>query len=120
MVDFVFCVVSTFFVCSENLAMFWCESLTLKSLVLVLLHFCENFLSEKTKKIIVPTINRELSVLDDCDNVHDFLSLFLPCSPNLGRVTPKVKSIRKLSEDNVVTQKNSVQDSVQVQFSVQY
>ena len=57
-------------------------------------------------------------VLDNCDNVHDFLSLLLLCSPNLGWVTPKVKSVRKLSEDDVVTQRN--QYKIQYKYIFQY
>ena len=60
------------------------------------------FLAERTKIHLVPARNRECLFLDNCDSVCDFLFLFLLCLPNLGRVTPKVKSVRKLSEDDVV------------------
>ena len=53
-VDFVFCVVSTFFVCSEKkLAMFWCESFTLcKPLVLVFVALLREFSCRKNKNTV--------------------------------------------------------------------
>ena len=48
---------------------------------------------------------------------HDFLFLYLARSPILGRVTPKVKSIRKLSEDVVVTQKTQYKIQYKYSFS---
>ena len=53
-VDFVFCDVSTFFVCSKKkLAMFWCEIFTLcKPLVLVFVTLLREFSSRKDENII--------------------------------------------------------------------
>ena len=70
------------------------------------------FLTKRTKIHLVLAPNRESLFLDNCYSVRDFLFLFLSRSPNLGQVTPKVKSVRKLSEDDVVTQK--------AQYKIQY
>ena len=84
---------------------------------MVFVALLREFLWRKKRIYHVPTRNREWSVLDDCDKFHVFLSFFLAGSPNLGRVIPKEKPIRKLSEDDVVTQKNSVQYKIQYKYS---
>ena len=44
-----FCDWSTFFVCSEKMAMFRCESFTLNGCFLFLMHFCKNISRGKKK-----------------------------------------------------------------------
>ena len=44
-----FCVGLTFYVCSEKLAMFWCESFTLNGCFLFFMNFCKNISCRKNE-----------------------------------------------------------------------